>query len=907
MKKFILIDAYALIHRAYHALPPLSSKSGESVNAVFGFSSILIKTIGEFKPDYIAAAFDLPEPTFRHKEYGKYKATRPEAPPDLYIQIPRVKEILAAFEIPVYEKSGYEADDIIGTVSRKLSGKDIEVFILTGDMDTLQLVCDNIKVYTPKRGLSDPVIYDAKKVGERFEGLSPEQMPDFKGLKGDPSDNIPGVKGIGEKTAINLLNRYKTIEKLYEAVESGRVGGIGKSVLEKLKAGKEAAFFSKKLAILDTNVPIDFSLEKSAFGKFDKEKIFEVFRELGFMSLIERLKSAGEQGVLAMPLKIAERIEYKKVPRDLSLEKLIGELKTAKEIYLAHQIENGNLKALAINPVRSKVSNGVNDGKSIYLLENDFSSVAEIISGKKIKKIGCDLKSLIKAFWKKNMDFYGLEFDAEIAAYVLNPGERDYGIEKLIMKEFGESVPENPDESLAFKANVLKKLESALLARLAATETERVFKEIEMPLIPVLAKMETIGIGLDGESLKKTAGELKNKLEGLEKEIYDLAGEKFNINSPRQLAEIIFVKLKIPGARSGGRIKKTPGGALSTSAGELEKLRGEHKIIDYILKYRELAKLKSTYADALPNLVDKIHRIHTTFNQTGTATGRLSSQDPNLQNIPARGDFSGDIRRAFAAESGFKFLSVDYSQIHLRIIAALAGDKKMIKAFKDGLDIHKFTAAEINNVSIEKVTPEMRFAAKELNFGIIYGMGAQSFAEAAKISKERAEQFMEEYLKDFSGIADYIQKLKDDARKNGFAVTFFGRRRYLPELNSPNYMLRSQAERMAVNMPIQGLEADIMKKAMIEIDDWIRKENYNGDLRMILQVHDELLFEVKKGLVEKFAPKIMEIMQGVIKLSAKGGSAIGGKVPIITEAKAGDNWSDMSPYKGSPEGRKKYA
>ncbi len=882
MKKFILIDAYAIIHRAYHALPPLTTKSGELVNAVFGFASILIKVINEFKPDYIAAAFDLPEPTFRHKEYKEYKAKRPEAPPDLYIQIPRVREILKAFKIPIYEKIGYEADDIIGTISKKLTSKGIEVLILTGDMDTLQLVsgpparAGNIKVYTPKRGLSDPIIYDEKKVEERFKGLKPGQLNDFKGLKGDPSDNISGVKGIGEKTAIGLLNRYKTIEKLYEAIEKGKITDISNSVMEKLKAGKESAFFSKKLVTLYQDVPIIFSLKENEFGKFNKDKLLEVFKDLGFVSLIERLKSAGGQGVLIMPVKTVAKIKYKKVPRDLNWGKLNKELKEAKEIYLSYRLKaGGSLKSMAIS-----------DCKKIYLLENNFLNIAEILSDRKIKKTSYDFKSLIKALWEEGIGLEGSEFDVTIAAYILNPGMRSYEIGRLIIKEFGETLPVDPEYSLVFEVSILKELKSILSTQLITTKTEKVFKEIEMSLIPVLSKMEVIGIKLDSEKLEKISRQLENKLKDLEKEIYKLAGEKFNINSPRQLAEILFIKLKIPGARKGGRIKKTPGGAPSTGADELEKLRTQHKIIDYILKYRELAKLKSTYTDTLPNLIDENNRLHTTFNQTGTATGRLSSQEPNLQNIPARGDFSDEIRGAFIAEPGFKFVSVDYSQIQLRIIAALANDKKMIEAFTRGLDIHKFTAAEVNNVPIDKVTPEMRFAAKELNFGIIYGMGSQGFAEAAKISGERAEQFINEYLKDFSGIARYVEKLKDEAHKNGFATTLFGRRRYLPELNSPSYMLRSQAERMAINMPIQGLEADIVKKAMIEVNNWIQKGGYDDKIRMLLQVHDELLFEVKENLVKEAASKIMGLMESVIKL----------KVPIIAETKVGDNWAQLEKH-----------
>ncbi|MDO8676301.1 MAG: DNA polymerase I [Candidatus Azambacteria bacterium] len=872
MKRFILIDAYALIHRAYHALPPLTTKSGEIVNAVFGFTSIFIRVIKEFKPDYVAAAFDLPEPTFRHKEYKEYKATRKEAPPDLYPQVPIVKKVLNAFDVPIYEKSGFEADDIIGTISQKLKGKSVEVLILTGDMDTLQLVGGNIKVYTPKRGLSDTVIYDEKKVVERFEGLKPEQLADFKGLRGDPSDNIPGVKGVGEKTAITLLNRYKTIEKLYDAIEKNKAEGISPAVLEKLKNGEKAAFFSKKLATLDLKVPIEFNLKRNEFGKFDKIKLVEFFKELGFVTLIERLKLHGEQGMLAMP-SAAHKINYFKVPQNISFEKLNQELKKANDIYLSYRLNSkSELDAVVLE------SNG-----RAYYLNSEFFSIKDVLESEEIRKTGHDFKALIRALFKEKITLRGLDFDTMIAAYILNPGEREYSLNKLSIKEFGESVPEEVIHSLVFESDLLKRLKPVLLKNLKSTETERVFYEIEMPLIPVLAKMETVGIKLDGGKLEKISSRLRHELGNLEKEIYKLAGEKFNINSPMQLAEILFFKLKIPGARAGGRIKKTKGGALSTNAAELEKLRPQHKIIDFILRYRELNKLKTTYTDTLPTLVDEENRIHTTFNQAGTATGRLSSQDPNLQNIPAHSVLSDEVRKAFIAERGFKLLSVDYSQIHLRIIAALANDKKMIAAFEKGLDIHKFTASEINNVSLEEVTPQMRFAAKELNFGIIYGMGVQSFAEAAKISKEKAQSFIDEYMKDFSGVARYIEELKKQAQEKGFAATLFGRRRYLPELKSLNYMLRSQAERIAINMPIQGLEADIMKKAMIEIDKWLRG---NDNIRMILQVHDELLFEVKTELVKEAAEKIVELMESVIKL----------KVPITAEAKIGDNWGELMAF-----------
>ena len=890
-KKLILIDSHALIHRAYHALPPMAAKTGELVNAVYGFTSIFIKTVSDFKPDYIVAAFDAPEPTFRHEEYEGYKATRAEAPADLYAQIPRVKEILQAFGVPIFEKSGFEADDIIGTVSEKLRGKDVEVLILTGDMDNLQLIGGNIKVlYAPPSAAKEQLVYDAKRVAERFEGLSPEQLTDFKGLKGDPSDNIPGVKGIGEKTAISLLNQFGTIEKLYTAIEKGKVEGISPAVLEKLKSGKDAAFFSKKIGTIKTDVPVKFDLKKSEFGKFNKEKLFGLLRELGFVSLIERLRTTGsprqrrgEQGTLLMAAVPAKKIKYLKAASGADVKKMLKELAESGELFIAYRLdESGGLRALAVA-----------GGRDIYYIGREFfslreisrreTSICDIFEDKNIKKTGHDFKPLIKALRREDMNLGGIDFDTMIAAYILNSGERSYEAEKLAIKELGETFPAGEEENLAAEADAIRRLKPVLAEKLVATETEKVFRDIEMPLIPVLAEMELLGIKVFGKKLANLKKTLESELAKLEGEIFKLAGQNFNINSPQQLSEILFIKLKIPGARAGGRIKRTAGGAFSTEAGELEKLRPQHKIIDFILKYRELAKLKSTYTDSLIGLIDKKGRIHTTFNQAGTASGRLSSQEPNLQNIPAHGTWGDEVRKAFIAEKGYKFLSVDYSQIHLRIIAALANDKKMMEAFKNGLDIHKFTASEINNVPIDRVTPEMRFSAKALNFGIIYGMGAQSFSESAGISKEKARDFIAEYLKDFSGVARYIEKLQDEARERGYTTTLFGRRRYLPELKSPNPMLRAQAERIAINMPIQGLEADIMKKAMIAIAEWLRGSGYCGDARMLLQVHDELLFEVKEKLVKKIAPEIVKLMESVIELS----------VPIAAEAKSGDNWGEL--------------
>lgn len=746
MKRLVLIDANALIHRSFHALPPLTTKRGELVNAIYGFISILLRVLKEFRPDFIIAAFDLAEPTFRHLEFEEYKATRPKAPEEIYEQVPKTKEILRAFGIPILEKAGFEADDIIGTVSQKVAKEDIENIIVTGDLDTLQLVNKNVKVYTLKKGITDTVIYDEKAVGNRY-GLEVEQLRDFKGLKGDPSDNIPGVPGIGEKTAIGLLKKFGNLENLYKKLEKGEAEGISEKLRAKLLEYKEQAFFSKKLATIREDVPLKFELRDFDWKKnYDRRKIEKLFQELEFHSLIRRLP--GEQG--------------------------------------------------------GRMTDMTNKQQT---------------TGRK---------------------------------------EREY----MIIEE-------------VYKEGILSK---------------KVY-EIEKNLVPVLREMEQTGIKIDMGQLNKLSKELDLQLKKLEKEIYKLAGIPFNINSPQQLSEILFKKLKI----STDGLRKTPGGVLSTAAPELYKLKGKHKIIDLIINYRELVKLKSTYIDALPKLMDpKTGRIHTNYHQLGTVTGRLSSSDPNLQNIPIRGELGQEIRKAFIAEKGYKLISADYSQIELRIAASIANDRKMIEAFKKGKDIHVLTAAEVNNVSESKVTPQMRYQAKALNFGVLYGMSVVGFAEAAGISRERAKDFIKEYMKDFSGIAKYVEKTKKEAKKKGYVETILGRRRYLPQINSSDFRLRQASERMAINMPIQGTAADIIKVAMIEIEKGL--ESF-GEAKMLLQVHDELVFEVKEDKIKEVAEIIKETMEGVLNQPEFKDVKKILRVPPEVNIKVGDNWKDLEEIK----------
>lgn len=730
-KRLVLIDANALIHRSFHALPPLTTKKGELVNAVYGFSAILLRVLRELKPDYIVTAFDLPKPTFRHLEYEAYKATRPKTADELIPQFSRAKEVLKSFDIPIIEKEGFEADDIIGTIVEKTKN-DIEDIIVTGDLDTLQLVDKNTKVYTLKKGINDTIVYDEKAVRERYE-LEPEQIVDFKGLKGDPSDNIPGVKGIGEKTAINLLKEFGTIENLYEKLEKGQAKNIPESLQKKLKDNKEHAIFSKKLATIRRDAPIKFDLESCRVETYNPKDVIKIFQDLDFKSLINRLP---EQP--------------------------------------------------------STVNNSQLTNKQDRLT---------------------DIKNAYK------------------------------------------------DKILSKKAY-----------------------QLEIDLAPVLEAMETSGIKLDIDFLKVLSKKINTKLQELENKIYKLSGVKFNINSSQQLSEILFKKLNI----SIDGLRKTPGGVISTAAPELQKLRGKHKIIDLILDYRELMKLKTTYVDTLPNLVDDKSRVHTTYHQLGTATGRLSSSDPNLQNIPIRTGWGGEIRKAFVADNGYKLISADYSQIELRIAACLAKDKKMLGAFKNNQDIHKTTAAEVNNVSLEKVTDKMRFEAKALNFGVLYGMSVNGFSEAAGISHDRAKKFIDEYMRDFKGIAKYVEKTKKEAKKKGYVETILGRRRYLPQINSSDFLLRRASERMAINMPIQGTAADIMKVAMVNLVKKLPPE-----AKLLLQVHDELVLEVKEDKIEETAKIVEDVMENVLnQLIFKEVKSLF-KIPLKADIKVGDNWGEI--------------
>jgi len=907
-KKLILIDGNAIIHRAYHALPPFTTKKGELVNAVYGFASTLLSVIAEFKPDYVVASFDLAGKTFRHEKFEQYKATRVKGDDELYAQIPRVKEVVTAFNIPIYEKAGFEADDVIGTIATQISAiggsasggkaqERIKTIIVTGDMDTLQLVNDTTSVYTMRRGLSDSIMYDSEKVFARY-GLNPDQIIDYKALRGDPSDNIPGVKGIGEKTAVTLLQKYSTLDGVYENIEE-----IKGAVKDKLVRDKAQAYLSKDLATIALDAPVALELEKAVLKDFDRETIVKLFSELNFFSLIKRLPNSTNyesdtnlqitNGTESTGVK---DFKYTIATKENEAE-LILEFAGEQELSLATETSEGKLSGIAISWKTGRAT--------FFPASNSLpAGLKTILENSAVKKIGWDLKTIYKQLAHSSIVLQGLSFDSMLAAYVINPGEK-LDFEKIIFSELGEeivfekkskgqlSLVANPeDEQLAMniicqKADYALKLKLALEKRILEIADEQkkaaltdgtvqtIFAEMEMPLVEILAAMELTGVELNTIIFKGISEKITSTLKNLEKSIYEMAGKDFNINSPSQLSEILFVTMNLPTAD----IKKTKKG-LSTASAELTKLRSSHKIIEKIEEYRELFKLKTTYLDAIPKLVDQNSRIHTTFNQAVTATGRLSSTEPNLQNIPIKTELGQLLRTAFVAKEGYKLVSADYSQIDLRCVAHVSNDKKLIEAFHRGDDIHRITAAEINKVTISQVTEKMRSSAKALNFGIIYGMSSFGFSQSAGISREDAQKFINAYMENFSGVASYMKETREFARTNGYVETLLGRRRNLHEINSPNFQVAAGAERMAINMPIQGLAADIMKLAMIGTH---RAFAADDDIQMILQIHDEIILEVKNEKAEFAAKKLKEVMENVHPL----------RVPLVVDVKTGDNWGEI--------------
>ncbi len=846
----ILIDSHALIHRCFHALPNLTTPKGEPIGAVYGTIRIILKIIREFKPDYLAACFDLAEPTFRHKEYKEYKATRPKTDENLIPQFDKVREFFSAVPIKYFEIPGYEADDLIGTLVKKFSNeKDLKIIILTGDLDTLQLVDDDkVVVYTMKKGIQDTVIYNEKEVQERY-GLSPKQLIDFKALKGDPSDNILGVKGIGEKTAIELIKHFETLKNLYQKIENENFQKTSEARLIKPKTlaalldQKEQAFFSKYLTTLNCNAPLEVKLSDLKFNGINKESLIPLFKKWRFESLVNQL-----------------------MPEE-------SQTNTPENAFSQASIQWQTEQKL--NPLPTQAEAIINLNKNVELLVADqfFSLPKDQNSFNKIKQfslVGYDLKNIVKQIDDYNLN---LNHDIKIAQWLINSELKDYSLQRIWQIIFKTPLPN--DNILT----ILKKIKTAQVNKIKELALTNVFQQIEMPLVNVLAQMEHFGIKINPDHFYRLTDELNHELQKLEKEIFELTNSEFNINSPKQLSQVIFQKLNL----NNKHLSKTATGLLSTRENELIKIKDLHPAIAKILQYRELMKLKSTYLEPLPSLMDENCRIHTTYNQTGTATGRLSSENPNLQNIPIEGELAKKIRQGFVAEKGYQFVGFDYSQIELRIAASLADDPKMKEAFLNDQDIHALTAAEINNTTLDQVTPAMRRQAKTLNFGILYGMGAKAFSETAQIPKDQAKKFIEEYYHDFANIKDWREKTLAEARQTGCVKTLSGRIRWVWDLISGNQKYRSLAERAAINFPIQGLAADIIKKAMIKINDFLQKENAIDDIRLILQIHDELIFEVKENKVEWTINNLLPLMEQNEFLS----------VPLKAQYHTGETLADL--------------
>jgi len=922
--KLIIIDGNALIHRSFHALPPtLRTKSGQIVNAVYGFTSFLLKALNEFHPEYVVLTLDKKGPTFRHEQYADYKATRVKAPDELYEQIPFVKKVAEAFNIPIFELSGYEADDLIGTICEQTKKeKNLERIIITGDMDTLQLVNEKTKVYTMSRGLSDSVLYDAEKVAERYAGLKPEQMIDYKALRGDPSDNIPGVRGIGEKTAADLLNDFENLAGVYDAVQKNNPKIRGR-ILDLLKEHRDNAYLSQRLATINLEAPLKFSLNNISFSNFKLEKVLSVFSELEFKSLLVKVKDLRDSinkahGKKDETTAADESEKEKAIERGSGASKftrnaknfnyqLVDETKKFAAFFKKLKMQTAfalDTETSGLDPLTAMllgISFSWSEGEAYFVLATPerLTELKPILINPKIKKYGHNLKFDYRVLRNQGIELQGLEFDTMIASYLLNPGNRQHNLDALTFTELGfEKISKinladtqptqltidfktlDPEKLSLYScedADFTNRLVKILAKRLKTEGLTDLFNKIEIPLIPVLGEMEDNGIKVAVEPLRVLDHEVSAKLAKLEKEIHKLAKTKFNINSTKQLKEILFQKLEIPTAN----LKKTKTG-FSTAEDELIKLRDLHPIIPLLQDYRELNKLQTTYLNALPGMINqKTGRIHTSFNQTVTATGRLSSTEPNLQNIPTRTEEGRKIRTAFVAKKDFELIGFDYSQIELRLAAHMAGDKKMIKAFKDEEDIHTATAAEINGVKLTAVTKNMRREAKAINFGILYGQGSHGLSQSAGIPYWQANEFIKKYFTAYPSIKKMVENSIKEALQTGYALTLFGRKRPLPEINSNIPMVRKSAERMAINTPLQGTAADLIKMAMIKTEELIK--GHEDEIRLLLQVHDELIFEVKKDKLNHYAPKIKKIMQEVLKL----------RVPIVVDESVGKNWGEL--------------
>ena len=912
----MLMDGHALVHRAWHAIQsPLTVRStGEDVRGVYGFTNAFIKAITEWKPTHCAIAFDLPTPTFRHAQFAEYKAQRPEMPQDLRAQFPWIRRLVEAFQIPIFEAESYEADDILGTLCRQATEQSIDTIILTGDTDTLQLVSPYIRVVL-SRGIQDRMIYDEQAVRERYGGLSPQQQPEVKALQGDASDNIPGVPSVGAKTAVKLIQQFGSVDGIYANIDS-----VTPTRLRETLASHEAqARQGRELTTIVTDIPIALDLEAFRFWRYDREQVLDLMRELGFSSVVPRIPEGAHtsgqasQGILLEMEEPAEG-DYSTVDNLEDLEALIADMRAAGSF--TFDVETTIKDSMAAELVGISVSSG--SGKASYVplghregrqipLEQALERLKPLLEDPNVTKSAHNGNYDMTVLANYDILVQNLDFDTMVAAHVL--GEKSMGLKSLAFtrlnvemtpidtligtgrnqKTMAQVPVHEASQYAAADADMTARLRELFEAALRPEDKLReLFTNMEMPLVPVLVRIQRNGVTVDAERLQSMSRDLGDRLGTLEEQMFNTVGHRFVLNSTQQLGDVLFTELRLP------RTKRTKTG-YSTDAAVLESLKDmisqgqveaadprAPEILDDILEYRELSKLKSTYVDALPALINpRTGRVHTSYNQTGSATGRISSNDPNLQNIPVRTELGRQVRKAFVASKGWTLLAADYSQIELRVLAHVSEDPDLVQAFLRDEDIHSATASQVYGVPIDSVTSDMRRIAKIMNFGVIYGLSAYGISQQTDLAPDEGARFIESYFSRYPGIRDYLEATKAQARRQGYLETVCGRRRYIPEVNASNYQARQAAERMAVNMPIQGTAADIIKLAMARIDERMQKEALRT--KMILQVHDELIFEVPDGEMDAMRQMVLELMPAALELN----------VPLKVDLKAGPTWGDL--------------
>ena len=898
MNNFVLIDGNSIMNRAFYGImgsKMLTTKDGKYTNAVYGFLAILFKLIEDTNPKYMAVAFDLKAPTARHKLYEGYKANRKGMPEELAEQMPLIKEILRAMNIDIVEKEGYEADDVLGTLSRYGEKQGLHVTILSGDRDTFQLATDNVTIRIPrtKGGKTETDLFDRNKIIETY-GLEPKQLIEVKGLQGDSSDNIPGVPGIGEKTALSLIQKYGSIDNLYDKIEKDEDDLKGKQ-REKIKDNKELAELSKTLGTINLEVPIEDTLEQFKVEEWDKEEVLKLFKELNFNRYIERFHLTGEKN---NSQEETYKIEFKMIEK--SIEEVIDIVKTQKNMTFYLQTEADESPE---NIIKEKIT-----GMSLYntqtqeayyikLEQEEIVKLKEILEDAEIKKTSINLTKIYILLKQAGITLDGIENDISIGAYILNPTNNKLDLKNLAMQYLELDIEEytgeedNQKQMTLFEENnvqndkkasekynlyvyVIEKINTIILQKLKETNSFDLYTNIDMPTVEVLSSMQWNGMYVDEQELSAFGEELTSQIEVLTKVIHEMAGEEFNINSTKQLGEILFEKMQLP------VIKKTKNG-YSTDVDVLEKLKREDPIIGKILEYRQLMKLNSTYVEGLkPFINPKTKRIHSFFHQTITATGRISSTEPNLQNIPTRFELGKRVRKVFKPEEGKVYIDADYSQIELRVLAHISEDKHMIDAFNHNEDIHKQAASKVFKTPIDEVTKEQRSNAKAVNFGIVYGISDFGLAEQLGISRKKAKQYIDEYLTEYEGIKEFMENIIEKAKEKGYVETLFHRRRYVPELSSKNYMVRQFGNRVAMNTPIQGTAADIMKIAMINVNKELKKRGLEA--KIILQVHDEMMIEAPENEKEEVKDIMKREMESAIQL----------KIPLVAEISEAKNWYD---------------